>query len=238
MKTNPKYKGKWEAPLIDNPAYKGVWAPRKIPNPNYYEDLHPADLNPIGAVGYEIWTMTEDIMFDNVYVGHSVEDAKKLAEETWYVKHKVEKAVRDAEAAETKAKIDAEAKAKKAAGDENILARLKEDPAGFVREKVMDFVEDVQEEGPIAALQSNPQVGGAIIASLLTLFGALGAIFGIVGSSAQPVVKSVKKTDSSPAATGGAKKTPNDVPALAASEPAAAASSTATSKDTPVKKRK
>ncbi|KAG8931257.1 hypothetical protein FRC01_001604 [Tulasnella sp. 417] len=127
---------------------------------------------------------------------------------------------------------------KKAASDENVLARLKEDPAGFVREKVMDFVEDVQEEGPIAALQSNPQVGGAIVASLLTLFGAIGAIFGVVGSSAQPVVKSVKKTATSPAAADGAKKTPKDAPATAASEPAAATSSTATSKDTPVKKRK
>ncbi|KAG8946216.1 hypothetical protein FRC04_011962 [Tulasnella sp. 424] len=238
MKTNPKFKGKWEAPLIDNPAYKGVWAPRKIPNPNYYEDLHPADLRPIGAVGYEIWTMTEDIMFDNVYVGHSVDDAKKLAEETWYVKHKVEKAIRDADAAEKKAQVEAEAKAKKTASTDDVLARLKEDPAGFVREKVMDFVEDVQEEGPIAALQSNPQVGGAILASLLTFFGAIAAIFGVVGSSAPPVVKSVKKTSSSPAAADGAKKTPSDVPSVVASEPAAAASSTATSKDTPVKKRK
>ena len=30
--------------------------------------------------------MTEDILFDNLYVGHSVEDAKKLAAETFEVK--------------------------------------------------------------------------------------------------------------------------------------------------------
>ena len=41
MKANPKYRGKWYAPMIDNPAYKGEWAPRKIPNPDYFEDLTP-----------------------------------------------------------------------------------------------------------------------------------------------------------------------------------------------------
>ena len=34
--------------------------------------------------------MTEDILFDNIYVGHSVEDARKLAEETYFVKKKLE----------------------------------------------------------------------------------------------------------------------------------------------------
>ena len=68
-KANPNYKGKWFAPMIDNPEYKGEWAPRKIPNPNYFEDLTPAkSLIPIGGVGIELWTMTEDILFDNIYV--------------------------------------------------------------------------------------------------------------------------------------------------------------------------
>ncbi|KAG8965266.1 hypothetical protein FRC05_003317 [Tulasnella sp. 425] len=155
-------------------------------------------------------------MFDNAYVGHSVDDAKKLAEEP----------------------VEAEAKAKKAASSDNVLARLKEYPPSFVREKVMDFTGDVQQEGPIAALQPNPQVGGAILASPLTFFGDIAAIFGIVGSSAPPVVKSAKKTDSSLAAADGAKKTPNDVRAVVASEPPATASSTAISKYTTAKKRK
>ncbi|KAF6748416.1 Calreticulin family-domain-containing protein [Ephemerocybe angulata] len=72
------------APLIDNPAYKGEWAPRKIPNPAFFEDKAPVKSLPkIGGVGIELWTMTEDILFDNIYVGHSVEDAKKLAAETF-----------------------------------------------------------------------------------------------------------------------------------------------------------
>lgn len=41
FKANPKYKGKWYAPMIDNPEYKGEWAPRTIPNPGYFEDFEP-----------------------------------------------------------------------------------------------------------------------------------------------------------------------------------------------------
>ena len=36
--------------------------------------------------------MTEDILFDNIYVGHSVEDAKALAVETFEVKKALEAA--------------------------------------------------------------------------------------------------------------------------------------------------
>jgi len=35
--------------------------------------------------------MTEDILFDNIYVGHSVDDAKALAAETFDIKHSLEK---------------------------------------------------------------------------------------------------------------------------------------------------
>jgi calnexin len=58
MIKNPAYKGKWSAPYIDNPAYKGVWAPRKIPNPDYFEDKHPANFEPIGAVSPKISILT------------------------------------------------------------------------------------------------------------------------------------------------------------------------------------
>lgn len=78
--------------MIDNPKYKGPWAPRKIENPNYFEDKSPSNFEPIGAIGIEIWTMQKDILFDNFYLGHSVEDAKKFADETWKVKVELEKA--------------------------------------------------------------------------------------------------------------------------------------------------
>ncbi|KAL2059315.1 hypothetical protein ABVK25_000607 [Lepraria finkii] len=77
MKKNPDYKGKWTPEYIDNPAYKGVWKPRKIANPNFFEDKTPAKFEPMGAIGFEIWTMQSDILFDNIYIGHSIEDAEK-----------------------------------------------------------------------------------------------------------------------------------------------------------------
>lgn len=52
MIKNPEYKGKWVAPKIDNPDYQGIWAPRKIPNPDYFEDKHPSNMEPMGAVSY------------------------------------------------------------------------------------------------------------------------------------------------------------------------------------------
>ena len=83
MKPNPEFKGKWVAPLIDNPVYKGKWAPRKIPNPSYFEDKSPAKFNKMGAVGFELWNLKDGLLFDNIYIGHSIADAAKLAEETW-----------------------------------------------------------------------------------------------------------------------------------------------------------
>ncbi|KAJ3117697.1 hypothetical protein HK100_000765 [Physocladia obscura] len=90
LKPNPAYKGKWKAPLIDNPAYKGAWAPRKIENPDWFEDKQPSNFGKIGAIGFELWTMQNGILFDNIYIGDSEEDAKTLRKETWAVKHKIE----------------------------------------------------------------------------------------------------------------------------------------------------
>ena len=54
-------------------------------------------------IGFEIWTMQNDILFDNIYIGHSVEDAQKLKAETWDIKHPIEVA----EEEETKPKDEA-----------------------------------------------------------------------------------------------------------------------------------
>ncbi|KAJ3569331.1 hypothetical protein NP233_g5114 [Leucocoprinus birnbaumii] len=181
MKANPDYKGKWFAPMIDNPAYKGPWAPRKIPNPDFFEDLTPVKSLPkIGGLGIELWTMTEDILFDNLYVGHSVEDAKKLAEETFEVKKPLENK------ADTPEGVNE---------DDDDEVSLKDDPIGFIRNKVLDFVEHVKED-PVDAFKSKPETGVAILVALFTLFGMLGGLIG--GSSQKPVVtKSAKKAETS-----------------------------------------
>jgi len=97
---NPEYKGKWSPPLIDNPAYKGEWHPRKIPNPNYFEDDNPHNLEPISAIGIEIWTMKDGIFFDNILITHDEEEAADFTSATWVKKHADEKAVADLEIAE------------------------------------------------------------------------------------------------------------------------------------------
>ncbi|KAG6545856.1 hypothetical protein Mapa_012817 [Marchantia paleacea] len=89
-KKNPAYKGKWSAPLIDNPAYKGIWKPQEIPNPDYFE-LEKPNLESIAAIGIEIWTMQDGILFDNILVTHDEEEAKEYREKTWKVKFDAEK---------------------------------------------------------------------------------------------------------------------------------------------------
>jgi len=89
---NPEYKGKWAAPMIDNPNYSGVWAPKKIANPFFFEDKSPfASLYPISAIGIEMWTMTKDIMFDNVLITDSKAVAEEWAADSWAKKALQEK---------------------------------------------------------------------------------------------------------------------------------------------------
>jgi len=90
---NPAFKGKWRPPMIDNPAYKGIWKPRKIKNPDYFEEPNPVDrLTPIGAIGLELWTMSENVVFDNFILAEDVASVDKFTAETWDVKSPLEAA--------------------------------------------------------------------------------------------------------------------------------------------------
>lgn len=98
MKRNPAYKGKWSAPFIDNPNYKGIWKPRQIPNPNYFE-LDKPDFEPIAAVGIEIWTMQDGILFDNILIAKDEKVATTYQLTAWKPKYDVEKEKQKAEEA-------------------------------------------------------------------------------------------------------------------------------------------
>jgi calnexin len=87
---NPDYKGKWKQPFVKNPDYKGEWAPRNIPNPDYYEDGRPSDLEAIGGIGFELWSMQNDILFDNIYLGHSIAEAELIGNSTFLPKIELE----------------------------------------------------------------------------------------------------------------------------------------------------
>jgi len=170
-KPNPNYKGKWSAPPIDNPAYKGVWAPRKIKNRNYFVDKKPSNFHKIGGVGFEIWSMTEDILFDNIYVGHSKADAKALAAESFKIKQGIEKSAKEAEQAKEEATTE---------------KTFKEDPLEWLRTQALSFIELAQID-PITAFKTKPETGIALIAVFLTFFGSVGALFGLIGGSRKPV---------------------------------------------------
>lgn len=119
--------------------------------------------------------MTEDIMFDNIYVGHSVDEAKTLAAETFDVKHSLEKAA-------DKSNFSSEDE------DELDEVTFAENPVDFLRNKAFKFIALARTD-PVAAWKTQPETAVALIGAVLTFFGMLGALFGLVGSQQKTVVK-------------------------------------------------
>ena len=123
--------------------------------------------------------MTEDILFDNIYVGHSAGDAETLRTETWGVKHTLEEAA--------KATPDVE--------DSEEIPEFTVDPTGFVRAKIGVFLDDAR-ENPVGAITSHPATAAGLLGAIITFFSLLGALFGLVGAGQKPIPKaSSKKTD-------------------------------------------
>ncbi|XP_050679896.1 calnexin [Leptidea sinapis] len=83
---NPNYKGVWRAPLITNPNYRGKWSPRRIANPDYFKDDHPFRMTPITAVGFELWSMSPALLFDNLIVTDDENLAAAWAAQTFALK--------------------------------------------------------------------------------------------------------------------------------------------------------
>ncbi|PWY80692.1 Calreticulin-domain-containing protein [Aspergillus heteromorphus CBS 117.55] len=182
---NPEYKGKWSAPLIENPAYKGPWAPRKIANPDYFEDKTPSNFEPMGAIGFEIWTMQNDILFDNIYIGHSVEDAEQLRHETFDIKHPIELAEEEANKPKPEEKVDEPS------------VSFKEDPIAHIKEKVNNFVH-LTKQDPINAVKQVPDVAGGLAALLLTM---VLVVVGAVSASTPAPAPAAKKGKEAAGAT-------------------------------------
>ncbi|KAG1693186.1 Calnexin [Nymphon striatum] len=86
MIPNPEFKGKWKPAMVDNPNYKGVWKPGRIPNPDFFEDKKPYSMMPIGAIGLELWSMSDGILFDNIIISDSVSVVEKFAEDSFALK--------------------------------------------------------------------------------------------------------------------------------------------------------
>lgn len=116
--------------------------------------------------------MTEDILFSNIYIGHSVGDAKAFAAETFEVKKPLESAA---------AKVDLDE-------DDEELPSFQEDPVAYIRQKVIVFA-DLAQVDPLLAFKTHPETGAALVGALFTLFGMLGALFGLVGAQQKPITK-------------------------------------------------
>jgi calnexin len=100
--------------------------------------------------------MQNNIMFDNIYVGHSVEEADALKKETWDVKIVGERA--EEKAAEPK--FDEKT--------EDIVIDWKKDPVGFGKQKINAFIVAAKKD-PIEAAKTMPEVAGPIGLVILTV---------------------------------------------------------------------
>lgn len=114
--------------------------------------------------------MQNDILFDNIYIGHSEEEAKALQIETFDVKVAAEKA----EEEKNKPKQDDKPKSP---SDLNFM----DDPVTYVREKFDLFVE-IAKRDPVEAVKFVPEVAGGLAVGAVTVILLL---VGLVGGGAK-----------------------------------------------------
>lgn len=126
--------------------------------------------------------MQSDITFDNIYIGHSVEDAAAFTSETYTIK----RAAEEAEEEKTKPKPSDLPKATTPSGE------FKDDPVNFIKEKLELFVTLAQRD-PIEAIKIMPEVAGGIGGALALLIAIIVGLFSLGGSSA-PSKEDIKKT--------------------------------------------
>jgi calnexin len=122
--------------------------------------------------------MQNDILFDNIYIGHSVEDAKKLQEETFDAKIVAEKAEEAASAPKDKPKPSSPS---------DLV--FTDDPVHYVKEKVNLFIE-IAKRDPVEAVKFVPEVAGGIGALAVTVLVVLVSL--LAGSGAAPSKEQVK----------------------------------------------
>lgn len=107
-KRNTEYRGEWRQKTIPNPDYKGPWVAPKIANPEYKENTELYQIGSAGGVGIEIWQVTAGSVFDNIFVGDNVEEAKEFAVRTWGERKEKESDVKSKRDEEEAAKREAE----------------------------------------------------------------------------------------------------------------------------------
>ena len=134
--------------------------------------------------------MQNDILFDNIYIGHSVADAAALQKETFDVKVKVEKAEEEA----TKPKADDKKKDIKSPMD----LKFTDDPVVYVKEK-LDLFLTIAKRDPVQAVKFVPDVAAGLavlaVAVLALLVGLVGGGAAAAPSKEQIKAKAVETKD-------------------------------------------
>ena len=121
--------------------------------------------------------MQSDILFDNIYIGHSVEDAEKLKAETYDVKAAIESAEEDASKPPPPPKPESP-----------MDLKFMDDPVTYVREKV-DLFYTLAKKDPVEAVKTLPEVAGGIGALAVTVIALILGVVGMTGGSPPPQVK-------------------------------------------------
>ena len=57
-----------------------------MPNPDYFHDPHPFKMTAIGGIGIELWSMSNDLYFDNLIITDNAEIADIWAADTFDLK--------------------------------------------------------------------------------------------------------------------------------------------------------
>lgn len=107
---NPEYEGPWSPTMIANPEYKGSWEHPKIANPDFKTDDEMFKVCKDGCshVGFELWQVKAGVVFDDIIVTDSLEEAQAFAQETFFKKLPIEQAMIDAFEEEERAAREAE----------------------------------------------------------------------------------------------------------------------------------
>lgn len=121
--------------------------------------------------------MQNNILFDNIYIGHSVEDAAKLAKETFFKKHPVEEYLENADKPKEEEKKKPESP--------NDL-KFSDDPIKYLTEKLELFL-TIAKSNPIEAVKFVPEIAGGLAAIVVTFLFVFVSV--LTGSSAPAPVK-------------------------------------------------
>eukprot|EP01029_Cantina_marsupialis_P007755 TRINITY_DN187_c0_g2_i1.p1 TRINITY_DN187_c0_g2~~TRINITY_DN187_c0_g2_i1.p1 ORF type:complete len:446 (+),score=206.54 TRINITY_DN187_c0_g2_i1:35-1372(+) len=139
MIENPEYQGEWSPSMIKNPEYKGPWIHPMIPNPEYVEDNEIYNVcKSCGFVGFELWQVRAGSVFDDIFVGDSIEEAEAFANETFFAKKEAEEAAFE--------KLQEAIRAEEAEREAEREAALKEMEEEEEQEEVEELTEEEFEE--------------------------------------------------------------------------------------------